>query len=39
MNASLMAQIQKGKGLKKVPAHEKNDRSEAEAGGVVGNAF
>merc|ERR1712110_937453 len=32
MNSALMAQIQGGKGLKKVPAHEKNDRSEVKTG-------
>ena len=37
MNAALLSQIQGGKGLKKVPAHEKNDRSDVKgAGGVVG---
>ena len=36
MNSALMAQIQSGKGLKKVPAHEKNDRSEVQTGNAGG---
>ena len=36
MNAALMAQIQGGKGLRKVPAHEKNDRSEVQTRGGGG---
>lgn len=38
MNAALMAQIQQGKGLKKVPAHQKRDASAAVAGNVVGES-
>ena len=36
MNAALLQQIQGGKGLKKVPDSQKNDRSQAQAGAVVG---
>ncbi len=37
MNSALLSQIQSGKGLKKVPAHAKNDRSEVKgSGNVVG---
>lgn len=35
MNAALLSQIQGGKGLKKVAAHEKNDRSEVKGAGAV----
>ena len=34
-----MAQIQGGKGLKKVPAHEKNDRSEVKTGNAGGEIY
>ncbi|CBY12406.1 unnamed protein product [Oikopleura dioica] len=35
MNSALLSQIQGGKGLKKVPAHAKNDRSEIKGSGDV----
>ena len=35
MNAALLSQIQNGKGLKKVAAHEKNDRSEVKGAVAV----
>jgi hypothetical protein len=39
MNNALLSQIQSGKGLKKVAAHEKNDRSEVKGtGAVVGSS-